>query len=191
MSLIFKIGGGLLRGMNAKIKITIFIVGIILIISIIAFFIIIPTVSDIKKISGAIYTERVDLEKKYLKGQLLKKTVNDFEAIKPQKDKLDTIFIIRDEELKFISTLEGIASRNNVDQTINLQTKEIKQKDGIKALPLKITVTGNFTQVMKYLTNLERLNYYFNISTLNLGASKDFISITLVGDVFSQIKTED
>ena len=71
--------------MNFKVKITISTIGVILIISLITVFIIIPTISDIKKISNPIYLERVDLEKKYLRGQLLKKTVSNFEEIKSQK----------------------------------------------------------------------------------------------------------
>ena len=176
--------------MSSKIKITIFIIGAILAIGLIIFSIIIPTVSDIKKISNAIYAERVDLEKKYLRGQLLKKTSRDFETATLQKDKLDTIFITEGEELKFISTLEKVASNNNVDQTIDLQAKDTKQKNGLKTFSLKITVTGGFTQVMKYLASLEKLNYYVNISFLNLGANKEFISATLIGEVFSQIKTD-
>jgi len=172
--------------MNFKVKITISTIGVILIISLITVFIIIPTISDIKKISNPIYLERVDLEKKYLRGQLLKKTVSNFEEIKSQKNKLDTIFIKEGEELKFISTLEGIASLNSVDQTIELRVKDVEEKRGTKTFPLKITAKGSFAQVMNYLTDLEGLDYYLNISSVDLIGEKGSIIATFSGEVFGR-----
>ena len=174
--------------MSLKLKTIIFVSINILLIVVISLAIILPITQDIKKIGEAIYRERVDLEKKYLRGQLLKKTISDFEKIKPQKDKLNTIFVIEGEELQFISHLEEIASLNNVRQTIELDTKNYENQERIKIFPLKITAQGNFAPIMKYLTDLEKLNYYFNISSVKMGAEKDLIITTLDGKVFSRMK---
>ncbi|MFA6254735.1 MAG: hypothetical protein WC675_01725 [Patescibacteria group bacterium] len=176
--------------MSLKLKTAIIVSLNILLIIVISLVIILPITRDIKKIGDAIYKERVDLEKKYLRGQLLKKTVSDFEKIKPQKDRLNAIFIIEGEELKFVSRLEEIASLNNVRQTIELDTKNSEIQEGIKILPLKITTQGNFVSIMKYLTDLEQLNYYFNIYSVRIGTEKDLIIATLDGKIFSQGKEE-
>jgi len=173
--------------MSARIKIIISVAVIILFIGLISLFIIIPTVKDIKKINDTIYTERVDLEKKYLKGQLLRKTVKDFEAIKPEKDKLNVIFVKEGEELKFISTLEDMASQAGVRQTIELQTKNLTSNRGIRTMPIKITAEGNFYQIFGYLTSLEKLSYYLNLSSIGLSANRDYITAVFTGEIFNQM----
>ncbi|MFA5021459.1 MAG: type 4a pilus biogenesis protein PilO [Patescibacteria group bacterium] len=176
--------------MNFKIKIIISILLFVIIIGLVAGLVIIPTIHDIKKISNAIYAERVDLEKKYLRGQLLKKTVNDFEEIKPQKDKLNTVFIPQGNELKFISTLEDVASTNGVKQNLELNTQSTTKTGDLQVLPIKMTIQGNFYQIMKYLTGLEKLNYYLNITNLQFNAEKDSITATLYSNAFTQSNTE-
>ena len=92
--------------MSVKRKIIISVAAVLSVTFIVVYFIILPTIRDIKKISDAVYQERVDLEKKYLRGQLLKKTIQDFEKIKPQQEKLAAAFIKEGEELEFITALE-------------------------------------------------------------------------------------
>jgi len=156
--------------MSIKKKILIFFITIVAATSIIFYLIILPTVSEIRKISKAIYDERVDLEKKYLRGQLLKKTMEDFEMIKPKKNQLASVFLTLGQELNFITTLEKIAGENRLTPNIQLNINEIKEKDDIKEIPIILTVQGNFIQTMDYLSSLERLNYYINLSSLKLTA---------------------
>ena len=73
--------------MSVKRKISVALVVVILILVGVVALVIWPTITDIRKISNAIYLERIDLEKKYLRGQLLRKTVDDFEKIKPTIEK--------------------------------------------------------------------------------------------------------
>jgi Tfp pilus assembly protein PilO len=166
-------------------------IAVLVFITVIILFIIVPTVNDIKNISNSIYQERIELEKKYLRGQLLKKTVSDFEAIKPQQDILDEIFIKDGEELKFVSILEDLADNNGVRQNLDLQIKNTEEKKGIKHIPLKITVSGNFHQVMGYLNDLQMLKYYFNISDLRITSDREMITATFSGLVFGRQLIEE
>ncbi len=177
--------------MNFKLKITISMIAVLIFIVIIILFVIVPTINDIKNISSSIYQERIELEKKYLRGQLLKKTVSDFEAIKPQQDILDEIFIKDGEELRFVSILEDLADNNGVRQSLELQTKNIEEKKGIKYIPLKITVSGKFQQVMSYLNDLEMLKYYFNISDIRIASDRELITATFGGLVFGRPLIEE
>ena len=52
--------------MSVKRKIIISVAAVLSVTFIVVYFIILPTIRDIKKISDAVYQERVDLEKKYL-----------------------------------------------------------------------------------------------------------------------------
>lgn len=159
-------------------------------IGLLIYFIILPTIQDIKKISDAVYAERVDLEKKYMRGQLLKKTLEDFEKIKPEKEKLASIFINPGKELEFITALEKIAGRYNLKQNIQLPT--ISEKIGEKTyypLPLEVVINGDFIEILKYLKDLERLNYYFNIASINISldeknSEKKSVNAILNGKIY-------
>lgn len=173
--------------MTIKKRITISTSIVVILTGLIIYFIILPTMQDIKKISNDVYIERVDLEKKYLRGQLLKKTIEDFERIKPEEDKLNSVFIIEGEELKFITALEKIAIFHSLKQDIRLQPNQDPGSGFYYTLPLEIMSRGEFVKILKYLQDLEKLNYYFNISSIVLSADNqndDAVTIILKGETY-------
>ena len=150
-------------------KIIILIVAVGLISGSIVYWIILPTMRDIKQITAAVYAERLDLEKKYLRGQLLKKTVADFEQVKDQQAVLTKSFVAAGQELKFIQTLENLASQHQIDQEIKLAADATSQKSAdLSPLPLTLNLKATFNQTMDYLQDLERLNLYIVISSFNI-----------------------
>lgn len=173
--------------MTTKRKIIIYLIIFLIATCSIIYFIILPTVNEIKRISNDIYLERVDLEKKYQRGQLLRVTIKNFETIKPKKSKLESVFINEGEELKFITSLEKIANDNNLNQEIKVQEKKIeRQENNYYPLSLAISIRGEFINIMKYLQSLEKLNYYFNISAINIGADGQNKSIltNITGEIY-------
>src|SRR3989338_5790437 len=102
-------------------KMIIMILTVLITSGLIVYFIILPTVKDIKKITASVYAERLDLEKKYLRGQLLKATVENFEKVKDQQPLLAGSFVAAGQELNFIQTLEKIANRHQIDQDLKLK----------------------------------------------------------------------
>lgn len=175
--------------MNFRNKIIILILLLIVGISLISLFVIRPTVKDIKEISLAINQEKENLEIKYQKGQLIKKATENFEKAKPLRNKLLSVFIPKNKELEFITTLEKISQEYGVNQKIDLKTEEIKEEKSIKILPLQISLEGDFTQILKYLDKLRKLNYYFNISSLNFITDKEMtgkVKILIEGKAYSK-----
>jgi len=176
--------------MSIKQKIIFYILVVAIIISGVIYVVILPTVRDIKKINGDVLAERIDLEKKYLRGQLLKTTIANFEKIKPQEDKLNEIYIGQNEELRFITALENIANRYGLEQDIQLA----ENADGATAiyepLALEINTQGEYINILQYLKDIERLNFYFNISKITFGTGGKLktndspISILMKGQIF-------
>jgi len=181
--------------MNYRVKIITILITMLLVIAVIVLFIVLPTIREIKRIQQEIHTERVDLERKYARGQLLRETLENFERIKPNKKKLDSIFILEGQELAFITTLEHIAAKNNVSQKISLQAIG-SEFAGAEALPLTLSAQGSFQNVLQYLIDVERLNYYFNVNSLTMtgadgsGRTPNFVSIVVDGTVFSRLPDE-
>lgn len=156
---------------NPKNKITVSLILWLAIILSLIYFIVRPTVKEIKTMSRAIEAQREDLEKKYVKGQSLKKLTENLNKIEPKLELLNQIFINKNRELEFIASLENEANNNQISQKINLSAPQtIKNKD-FQIINLQLSTGGKFIKQLKYLMDLESLNYYINIKSLELSAS--------------------
>ncbi len=146
-----------------------------------------PTIREIQRVAQAIHAERTDLEIKYQRGQLIKKITAEFNEIKPDKDRLFTLFVPANREIEaFITPLERLAVLHQVEFTPD--PRGLQNFTGPDApLPLTLTLRGNFINVLKYLVSMERLPAYFNISTVSIrGTNPDRgdVVMALTGQAF-------
>ncbi len=168
--------------------------GVVVIMSVMTYFIILPTIQDIQGINDSIQRERIDLEKKYLRGQLLNKTIDDFDRVKDRKGLLMTAFIIEGEELAFITQLEQIAEQNQVTQSLKLATEERRQPSNrtYSVLPLTIELTAPFTQTVNYLHDVETLPFYINTGSISISNNgSDQLNTTMTATVYMLQKTTE
>ena len=142
--------------------------GWLLVIVGIIYLIVWPTVRDIKTMSGEIDAQRIDLEKKYIKGQSLKQLTENLKKIEPKLELLDQIFINENRELEFITSLENLANQNGVAQKINLSAPTAAANKNFKKIGLQLFTQEGFSNQLKYLIDLEQLSYYLNINFLEL-----------------------
>lgn len=156
---------------NLKNKIIAILVGFVLIIFGLIYFIVVPAIRDIKIIGGEIEDQRIDLEKKYIKGGSLRQLTENLKIIEPKLSLLDQIFINKNRELEFITTLENQANEAKVVQKINLSPPPTTENQEFQKNDLQLSVNGEFNEQLKYLINLESLNYYINIKSLELSAT--------------------
>ena len=158
--------------LNLKNKIAASVGCFLLVILGLLYFIIIPTITDIKSMSGEIEEQRIDLEKKYLKGQSLKKLSDNLKSIEPKLDLLNQLFINKNRELEFITTLENRAGLNRLNQKINLSPPQAADNQDFQKAGLQLLLTGKFARQLKYLLDLESLGYYTNIKSLELSPAR-------------------
>jgi len=112
----------------------------------------------------------------------------DFEKIKPERDRLNTIFLLTGDELSFITTLEQIAhNRQLAEHKIDLQPA----RSGF--FPLRLTLSGTFEQVMGYVSDIESLSQYYIIDNLSVATSRiengtepAAIRLNLSGKIYSR-----
>src|SRR3989338_5429127 len=78
---------------NLKNKIIAMPIGFVLIIFGLIYFIVAPTIVDIKTVGGEIEEQRIDLEKKYNNGISLRQLTENLKIIEPKLSLLDKIFI--------------------------------------------------------------------------------------------------
>lgn len=159
-----------LTKINMKKRIFIVPAVFILFVTGLIYFIILPTMKDIEETAAQIESQRTDLDKKYYKSKSAKQSTKSLKAIEGDVEKLDRIFIGKNQELAFITALEEIANKNNINQNINLDLSSGAKNNKYGKIPLKLTTQGNFINQFNYLLDLEKLNYYLNIKSLDLSA---------------------
>ena len=143
-------------------------IGFVLIIFGLIYFIVAPTIVDIKTVGGEIEEQRIDLEKKYNNGISLRQLTENLKIIEPKLSLLDKIFINKNRELEFITTIENEANEARVSQKINLISPETTEKKEFQKNNLQLLTKGGFNEQLKYLMNLESLSYYINVKSLEL-----------------------
>ena len=128
------------------------------------YFIIIPTNQEITALNVRIKQKRIDLEERYYRAKNLSRYMKNLKKIQPKMNLLDEIFISRNYELEFITTLEKEANDNQISQKISLNPPPENQNQS----GLQLNARGAFKNLLKYLISLESLNYYININLLEL-----------------------
>lgn len=156
------------KKLGLKNKLIISIAGFIMVLISIIYFMVLPTINDIKEMGRKIESEKMDLEEKYQKGQSLKRLAEDIRKIEPLIEKLDQIYINKNDSLELITTLEKIANKNNINQKINLVDAQNTENQYYQKMPIQLSTNGSFINQMKYLTNLESSKYYINIQSLEI-----------------------
>lgn len=139
-----------------------------LVIFLIIFFVIMPRVRFIKEKGDEILEKRRFLEEQYIKAKNFRETNEDMNLVDEDIDKLDEVFVDYNEDLEFVETLERVADENNVEQEISLDSKKEGEESEFEKIRLEISAEGSFFNVLNYLVSLETLDYYINISSLDI-----------------------
>src|SRR3989338_6747921 len=156
---------------DLKNKITFSLLGFALVLFILIYFIIVPTTRGIQTMGRDIEEQRIDLEKKYLKGNSLRRLTENLKKIEPKLNLLDQIFINKNRELEFITATENESNKSQVDQKINLNLPKTSENQIFQKGGLELSTVGAFNQQLNYLVNLESLGYYINAKLLELTPS--------------------
>jgi len=136
--------------------------------SIIIYFIIFPVTRDIKDIRKNIITQKIDLENKTVRQKNLNTLNEKLKMIEPELQKFNQIFINKNRELEFITTLENIANKNQLSQKINFDPNNAVLEQDHQMITINLALTGNFNNLMNYLQDIEELPYYVNINQINI-----------------------
>jgi hypothetical protein len=134
-----------------------------------------PIRADILDLKSSINDERVELEKQYLNGQLLKETKTQYVSIEPDLPKLYAVTLKPGQELHLITTLEDLAKQHNLEQIISLDDLASKPGDKdstVTILPTRVELEGRFADLVGYLADTELLDFYINWQKVNIKANQ-------------------
>lgn len=143
------------------------------------YFFMYPAMNDIKKLKAEIKNQKIDLEKRIINEKNVDLLSQKLNKIEPQMVKLEKIFINQNQELEFITTMEGISQNNAVNQKINFEMTGAVKEQNYKKVPINLVIVGDYTNILNYISDINKLPYYINIYNLELSAG------TSVGQIFS------
>lgn len=126
-------------------------------------FLVIPALAEIRLINRQVYEERVRLEKLYVRGQLQKKVRETFNGVKDDLKFLDNILLKENQELNYITALEQAARATDVNLKISIGASKRVPDQPFSTLRLNFEVAGAWTNIMRWLDQIETLPYYTNI----------------------------
>ncbi len=134
------------------------------------YFIFLPVHNEIKGSTQQIQLEKTALEEKLLTGQNNIQLQKKMKQIASRKDLLDAIFLKRDEEIALIDNLENLAKNNYLDVKIDLSTSKKTDKKNYYILPLLVRGTGNYDNIINFLQELEKADYFISLDSLEIGS---------------------
>lgn len=123
-----------------------------------------PTTSFIRDLDADTNNLKTYLEQRYDNTRRLRVSLRHMSEIREKVNGYDRHLVQAHDELSVITELEKIAAARTVVQKIensNLDTPHDQ-------LRLSLLVTGSFSDVLNYLVDLERMDYFINPETLVL-----------------------
>lgn len=157
----------------------------------ILFYIITPAIFEIKKLNQYIYQEQKDLEIKFQTGKKIRELRQDFLKVKPYFSQFNNIYLTEDKKIEFFTILEKTAQKYNLKLDLNLLPAKSSE-----IISLKFDIEGEYFDFLKYLIDLEKLDYYINFNEILIKDAalktqiEDFVSFSFLDDYFQKEKIE-
>lgn len=135
-----------------------------------------PVAKKIYHLQNEIDKIEAELEKRYENSQKLQRTVRELDTVKKDVDELSKTIIKAGGELGLITELEKLAEANRVSQNLNVALKEIPKEERRAGLThyyfLTFSNTGEFANLARYLSELEKMPVYFITDNIRWEKSK-------------------
>lgn len=182
--------------MDKKKKILITLIGTILIISILGFFVIRPLFAEIKS-WGAKYQERSSLfERRDQLKEYLEELEENLEVIREKSPTLEAMKFDLQNAIVFIAALEEIAAKTNNWQELSVSSSS-REKEKFPFQSYNVILKGSFPNLVRYLVHLENAKWLVDVDSLGISRiqkettrEKESPVSVLVGDVRTNLLIE-
>ncbi|KKU47331.1 hypothetical protein A3H10_01870 [Candidatus Uhrbacteria bacterium RIFCSPLOWO2_12_FULL_46_10] len=148
-----------------------------------------PSVKQIRSTSQMIYQEYQFLEDRSQRSKNIKQAKKEYEELRTHLPALRALAIEPNEELKFITAVEALAEANRVTEKINLDVDKPRPAGNYNALPMELTISGSYRDVVKYLAALRNIQIVTTLSNISLVSGRTTDALGVIGQN-SDIKIE-
>lgn len=149
--------------LNLEKRTILILAAFMLMIASIIFAIILPTISYITDLNSETEKLRQYLEKKYEANHSLLNSKEKIEKMKDNTKDYESYLFFKGDELKLITSLEDLATDFHLQQKINSSDLDKSSGDFVR---INVTLSGNYHNLLQYITALEKQNYFIHSENL-------------------------
>lgn len=179
-------------------KIIIINIVFVFLVFLISHFFILAYYGHIKELGDKIVTQKMQLKNAVKEGRGVKELSKSMGETKEDAEIIESIFISENNGLELVENLERIAQVNNIDQKLDLMVSSKKEMitagETYYVIPIKIVSKGQFSDQLKYLSEIESMEFYVNIKNIGMSSFSsnsesserklDGIEIALLADTY-------
>jgi len=136
-------------------------------------FFVLPNYNNLESIYLNLTKEAQTLESKYIAGEGLEKSSNDYNQISDQLPTYESLFIKRGEELLLVTNLENLADKYNLTQQLDLGLTKTEINKNIIQVPFNFILEGTFDNFILYLTSLYQMPFNLTIQNIDIKQTQD------------------
>ena len=127
-----------------------------------------PIFNKIKELHANLNTEATGLEAQNQQGNSFTKALLDYQQFTDKLPPAEALLKPSGQELELIKQLEQISGQNNLTQELTLGQNRQDWSGKIEVLGVSAKLTGQFSELIKYLEDLERLNFQLTVDAVQL-----------------------
>lgn len=135
-----------------------------------------PVAKKIYHLQKEINKIEAELEKRYENSQKLQRTVRELDTVKKEVGNLSRTIIKAGDELGLITELEQLAEASRISQNLSVALKEIPKEERQAGFThyyfLTFSNTGEFANLVSYLSELEKMPFYLITDNIRWEKSK-------------------
>ncbi len=127
-----------------------------------------PTITYINRVNQDTLNLRIYLEKRYENVKKMHNSREKVSEIKETVARYNQYLFYPGDELLLIIYLENLANSHQVEQKIDSTNLDKPDK---RRIDIALTLTGNYQSLLRYLSELEASDYFFNVTQLHWSAA--------------------
>ncbi|MEY4723821.1 MAG: hypothetical protein RLZZ324_1334 [Candidatus Parcubacteria bacterium] len=145
----------------------------------------VPAILSIEDSQTQIVTLQRDLDAQYSLRLFMRDAAGKLAANHTRIAGLNKAAVREGRELEFITAFEQIEAANGVQQELNLQTANQKLlTPWEKNIPLTVTISGPFPNVLRELNAIERLPYAVTIASVSMSGTGGIVKADVSGSAY-------
>jgi Tfp pilus assembly protein PilO len=134
----------------------------------------VPAMLSMQSLKKEIHESQQRIDDRFAAQRYVRDAQASFHTTLEQVQRLSSLAVRKGEELDLVTAIEAAADENRVTQTLSLETAN--QKDLTpweRQIPLLITATGSYPDVVRFLSDVERLPYLVSINSVTVSSPRE------------------
>lgn len=149
-----------------------------------------PTFSFVRNQKDKIYDERIKIEQQTQQFSDTKSLTQQYNKISEDVKTLQAAFLSKDTDaiLSFIDHIDSTAGTAKVTDSVKISPLPDSTASPLTRSEITITASGTYPDVLQFLSSVEQMSVYINLSTIEMSSRKESepnpFTLTLKGSIY-------